>query len=149
MSILEVTAEDDRLKACQEQYFKEISIRFNQVFDPYAGEGNAMDKARQWHVVSLDDGNAIGCGSLRDLGKGIAEVKRVWISKDARGQGLAKAIMDWLEDKAGAEGFSAIRLDTNRTLNEAQVMYRKRGYQEINRYNDNPFAHHFFEKIIG
>lgn len=149
MKVVEVSFDDDRLLECQKQYFQEISLRFDQAFDPYAGEANELDMVRQWHVLALDGSNAIGCGSLRDLGHGYAEVKRVWTSNSTRGLGIGKSLMDWLEEKARSEKFTAIRLDTNRVLSEAQSMYRKRGYKEIDRYNDNPYADHFFEKFIG
>lgn len=45
-------------------------------------------------------------------------------------------------------GFKRVKLDTNRTLVEAQAMYRKRGYRDIAPYNDNPYAHHWFEKAL-
>jgi ribosomal protein S18 acetylase RimI-like enzyme len=45
-------------------------------------------------------------------------------------------------------GFSVVRLDTNKSLTEAQALYRKLGYREIGRYNDNPYASHFFEKLL-
>jgi ribosomal protein S18 acetylase RimI-like enzyme len=41
-----------------------------------------------------------------------------------------------------------VKLDTNRSLVEAQALYRKLGYREIGRYNDNPYADHFFEKRL-
>ena len=42
-----------------------------------------------------------------------------------------------------------VRLDTNRTLKEAQALYRKAGYREIGRYNDNLYADFFFEKELA
>ena len=148
IKIIEVSSTDERLIECQKQYFGEMSKRFETSFDPYAGEAEALDKTRQWHFLALDDQSIMGCGSLRDLGNGFAEVKRVWISNSARGMGIGSSLMDQLEKKASSEKFSALRLDTNRALDEAQSMYRKRGYKEITRYNDNPFADHFFEKLI-
>ena len=41
-----------------------------------------------------------------------------------------------------------MRLYTNRSLAEAKAMYRARGYVEIPRYNDDPYADHFFEKRL-
>ena len=41
-----------------------------------------------------------------------------------------------------------MRLDTNETLTEAIALYRTSGYREIPRYNDNPHAHHWFEKAL-
>ena len=91
---------------------------------------------------------AVGCGALKDLGDGIGEIKRVWVSSSVRGLGVASRIMDKLEDIAREMGFAMLRLDTNKTLTEAHAMYRKRGYVEIKPYNDNPFAHLWFEKTL-
>ena len=41
-----------------------------------------------------------------------------------------------------------MRLYTNRSLAEAKAMYRGRGYVEIARYNDDPYADHWFEKQL-
>lgn len=146
MRLEEVVSGDPRLIDCHQAYFAEISGRFGVVFDPGAGDPEQSENARQWDVILLDGNRPVGCGSLRDLGSGIAEVKRVWISQEVRGRGAASIIMDWLEARADSEGYSAIRLDTNRTLTEAKALYQKRGYREIERYNQNPFADHFFEK---
>ena len=53
-----------------------------------------------------------------------------------------------LEELARDAGFKAVRLDTNRALDEAKGLYEKLGYSETNRYNDNPYADHFFEKAL-
>jgi ribosomal protein S18 acetylase RimI-like enzyme len=41
-----------------------------------------------------------------------------------------------------------VRLDTNKALPEALRLYRSAGYREIARFNDNPYAHHWFEKTL-
>ena len=41
-----------------------------------------------------------------------------------------------------------LRLDTNRALTEAHALYRSEGYREIARFNDNPYADHWFEKRL-
>ncbi|WP_348519635.1 GNAT family N-acetyltransferase [Blastococcus sp. CT_GayMR20] len=38
-----------------------------------------------------EDGTAIGCGALRELGTGVAEVKRMFVVPAARGRGVSKA----------------------------------------------------------
>lgn len=148
MILLEVPGDDARLAVCQRAYFAEISDRFGVQFDPYAGESDDVADSQHWHVLVLNTSEAIGCGSLRDLGGKVAEVKRVWVSQTERGKGVAHVIMNWLETKATDHSFTTIRLDTNNTLGEAQAMYSKRGYREIGRYNDNPFADHFYEKQL-
>jgi hypothetical protein len=39
-------------------------------------------------------------------------------------------------------------LETNRTLLEAIELYRHAGYQEVEAFNDEPYAHHWFEKRL-
>ena len=43
----------------------------------------------------------------------------------------------------------AVRLDTNESLSEAIHLYGASGYREIDRFNDNPYAHHWFEKNLS
>ena len=99
-------------------------------------------------LVARLDGKPVGCGALKRLDAREGEVKRVWTSPDARGLGVASRMMDRLEQLAREVGFAVVKLDTNRTLVEAQAMYHKRGYRTIERYNDNPYAHHWFEKDL-
>ena len=63
-----------------------------------------------------------------------------WASRGALGA---------LEQHASARGHTAVRLYTNRSLDEAKAMYRSRGYVEIPRYNDDPYANHWFEKRLS
>jgi ribosomal protein S18 acetylase RimI-like enzyme len=72
----------------------------------------------------------------------------MWTAPEARGQGVARRVLQELQALACAAGFQTLRLDTNRVLVEAQAMYRRQGYREITRYNDNPCAHHWFEKNL-
>jgi ribosomal protein S18 acetylase RimI-like enzyme len=51
-----------------------------------------------------------------------------------------------LETRARDLGVSTLRLETNRTLEEAQALYRSCGYAEVEPFNDEPYAHHWFEK---
>jgi ribosomal protein S18 acetylase RimI-like enzyme len=56
--------------------------------------------------------------------------------------------LEALEAHALRSGFTRVRLDTNRVLTQAQALYRKAGYREIACYNDNPYAHLWFEKDL-
>lgn len=136
---------------CLGQYYAELATRFESGFDPKAGNNfdpAEMTPPKGWFVVARRDGEAVGCGALKRLEGTTGEIKRVWTAQTVRGIGVASRIMDRLEEIAAETGFSVLRLDTNATLKEAHAMYRKRGYQEIARYNDNPYAQHWFEKRI-
>jgi len=43
---------------------------------------------------------------------------------------------------------TVIRLETNRTLREAISLYRQSGYVEVDAFNAEPYAHHWFEKRL-
>ena len=136
---------------CLESYYAELARRFPSGFDPLAGNNfdpAEMTPPKGWFVVARSDGEAVGCGALKRLEDGVGEVKRVWTSPSARGLGVASRIMERLEAQAVEAGFTVLRLDTNGTLKEAQAMYAKRGYNPIPRYNDNPYAEHWFEKRL-
>ena len=45
-------------------------------------------------------------------------------------------------------GLSTLRLETNSSLKEAQQLYRRSGYREVKPFNDEPYAHHWFEKSV-
>ena len=72
----------------------------------------------------------------------------MWIAPDARGLGLGRRLLEELENEAKRHGFHVVRLDTNATLDEALALYRSSGYREIARFNDNPYAQHWFEKTL-
>ena len=45
-------------------------------------------------------------------------------------------------------GARTVRLETNRNLTEAIALYRSAGYREVPAFNDEPYAHHWFEKQL-
>ena len=142
-------------------YFAELDARFPGGFD--AGSQSTKDAellsapsgafvlARR--AVSGDEltGPVLGCGGVQTIaGPDITygEIKRMWVSPDARGLGLGSRLLRHLEVVAAELGHEVVRLDTNDTLIEAIGLYRRAGYVEIERYNDNPYARHFFEKRL-
>ncbi len=136
---------------CLGAYRAELASRFDGGFDPSKGNNLTVEEMTPpagYLLLARLDGQPVGCGALKRLGAWEGEVKRVWTAPDARGLGVASKLMDGLEQLARDVGFGVVKLDTNSTLVEAQAMYRKRGYREIAPYNDNPYAHHWFEKML-
>ena len=70
----------------------------------------------------------------------------MWVAPAARGLGLGRRLLRELEEQARRRGARVVRLETNRTLAEAIALYRSAGYVEIEPFNDEPYAHHWFEK---
>jgi DNA-binding MarR family transcriptional regulator/GNAT superfamily N-acetyltransferase len=136
---------------CLAQYFAELARRFEAGFDP--GKGGAagaatMNPPHGWFFVARLDGRPAGCGGLVRLSPADGEIKRVWTTPEARGLGVARRIVGAIEATAQEAGLTTLKLDTNRALKEAHALYRKLGYVEIARYNDNPYADHWFEKRL-
>ena len=72
----------------------------------------------------------------------------MWVAPHARGLGIARRLLDTLEQRARQAGMRRVVLDTNKALVEAQAMYRKAGYRSTERYNDNSYADFWFEKDL-
>ena len=66
----------------------------------------------------------------------------------ARGLGVGRRLLAELESQARAHGVRTLRLETNRSLTEAIALYRSSGYREVPAFNDEPYAHHWFEKRL-
>jgi ribosomal protein S18 acetylase RimI-like enzyme len=90
----------------------------------------------------------VGCGALKFHASEPAELKRMWVSPEARGLGLGGRLLRCLEQAAGDAGATVVRLETNGSLAEAIALYRKAGYSEVDAFNDEPYAHHWFEKRL-
>jgi ribosomal protein S18 acetylase RimI-like enzyme len=75
------------------------------------------------------------------------ECKRLYVVSDYRGHGLASRLMDHVEDVASRVA-DWIYLDTGGEFTAAQSLYRARGYEVCERYNDNPQAIFFYRKRV-
>lgn len=133
--------------ACVTAYFAELAARFDGGFDPgQPGYANPKDSGE--FFVARRSESVVGCGAVKKHAPGIAEIKRMWVAPTARGQGVATALLAALESEARRQGYTQVVLDTNKALTEAHALYRKAGYRETARFNDNPYAHLWFVKDL-
>lgn len=142
---------DADARRCFERYFGELAQRFPGGFDPQAGgppDAREFVAPQGCLLLARLHGEAIGCAALRTLRPGLGEIKRMWISPELRGLGVARRLLAELERVARRRRMRAIRLDTNDSLDEALRLYRTSGYREIPRFNDNPYAQRWFEKRL-
>lgn len=142
-------ADPDAL-ACLDGYAADIDERFPEGFDKddlvrpqeVSGDAGAF-------FVAYEEDRPVGCGALRRLEPGVGEIRHVWVHPAARRLGLARRLLDALEQEAVARGLTVVRLDTHAALTEAQAMYRACGYTAIPAYDDNVYASHWFEKRLA
>ena len=131
-------------------YFAELDRRFPTGFD--AGEGahdaESMASGAGAFVVATSDGRPVACGGVQQVGPRVGEVKRMWVHPEWRGAGLGSRMLRHLEAEAARLGHRRLVLDTNATLVEAISMYERAGYSPTERYNENPYAQAWFEKVL-
>jgi len=153
-SLVQVAVEDASTadgRWCLQQYFAELADRFDSGFDPansITGEDELTPPRGLLLVARLHE-EPVGCGGLSHLRDSAPEVKRMWVAPEVRGLGLGRRMLRELERHAAAAGAPTIRLETNRALAEAIQLYRSSGYREVPAFNDEPYAHHWFEKRLG
>jgi GNAT superfamily N-acetyltransferase len=136
---------------CLVHYFSELAARFEAGFDParsISASAEELTPPAGVFVVARLGGRPVGCGALKRKDRRIGEIKRMWVSSDTRGLGIGRRILEALEARARTFGLRTLRLETNHTLEEAQALYRGCGYVEVAPFNDEPYAHHWFEKQL-
>lgn len=137
---------------CVAQYFAELGRRFDHGFDPAVSLPNTdeeMVPPRGVFLLGSLDGEPVACGGVKATAPGVGYVKRMWVAESARGLGLGRRMLEAIEEHARTLGFTRLQLETNRTLTEAIAMYRASGYREVAPFNDEPYAHHWFEKDLA
>jgi DNA-binding MarR family transcriptional regulator/GNAT superfamily N-acetyltransferase len=152
--LVEIAPEDpasEAARSCLRSYFAELDARFDAGFDPElsirADAADLVPPAGLLLVAWLD-GQPVGCGALKFHGRDPAEIKRMWVSGSLRGLALGRRMLRELEHAAAEAGAPAVRLETNQRLTEAIGLYRSAGYREVPAFNDEAYAHHWFEKAL-
>jgi ribosomal protein S18 acetylase RimI-like enzyme len=151
VEIQEVSPASADAEYCLSRYFAEIAGRFEAGFDPVRSLAPTLDDFAAPHgafLVMRLDGRPAGCGGFKRDAPGIAYIKRMWVAAEVRGLGLGRRLLDALERRARQLGYSTIRLETEKTLTEAQQLYRSAGYREVPPFNAELYAHHWFEKQL-
>jgi GNAT superfamily N-acetyltransferase/DNA-binding MarR family transcriptional regulator len=136
---------------CLRAYVDELAHRFDGGFDPALSISAADRELRPpagLFLVATLHAEPVGCGALKFHRDAPAEIKRMWVAPAVRGLGLGHRLLAELEAHAAANGVRTLRLETNRALAEAIALYRAAGYQEVAAFNDEPYAHHWFEKTL-
>ena len=153
-SMVGIAVEDPRAPGawwCVEQYFAELNRRFDAGFEParsISAEPEELTLPTGLLLVARLRGRPVGCGALKFHHGAPAELKRMWVAPEVRGLGLGRRLLHELEAQARRHRVKVLRLETNGALHEAIQLYRASGYREVPRFNDEPYAHHWFEKTL-
>ncbi len=154
-SLVQVEAADpgsDDARRCLAAYYDELARRFPGGFDPGRSlhpDTHEFTEPTGRFVLARLRGRAIGCGAVLFHAGAPAYVKRMWVDDAVRGMGVGRRILAALEDAAREHGAASVTLETNASLTEAIAMYRASGYVEVEPFNDEVYADHWFEKALG
>lgn len=116
---------------------------------PFGPEEVAMEGAA--FLLARIGENVVGCGAIRPLAPGVAELKRMFVVPEARGRGVGRALLQRLEDSAGTMGYAFMRLETGLKQPEAIALYESAGYKPCEcygQYSSNEVSV-CFEKRLG
>lgn len=92
-------------------------------------------------VVAHLDGAPVACGAVRPLPGGdptlrIAEVKRMFTAPEARGRGVARAVLRRLTEVAAELGYATVVLETGTRQPEAMALYVSEGWTPLAPYGE-------------
>jgi len=152
VQITTVDPEHPDAQYCLAEYVAELNRRSTRGFDPSVGATALPHQVRPpcgQFVVAYLHGEPIGCGAVKHHADAPDEIKRMWIARQARGLGLGRRLLETLEAFARARGARVARIETSAVLTEAMSLYRSTGWVEVPRFNDEPFADHWFEKELA
>lgn len=92
-----------------------------------------------YFLLARLDGRPVGCaGICRCEGEQTAELRRMYVASEARRLGIARTLMNALEEKARALGYATLRLETGPEQPEAVRLYETGGFSVI--ANFGPYA---------
>jgi GNAT superfamily N-acetyltransferase len=116
------------------EYMELVRARLGDDFVPteeiFATEDDFAGAGAAW-LVLYEDERPVACGGLRPLARGVGEIKRMFVTANARGRGHGRALLGELEGRARAAGCERIRLYTTEVLREARALYREAGYRVV------------------
>lgn len=95
-------------------------------------DAGALAAPGVWFYVMREAGQPLGMGAFKRIDATHAEIKSMHILAEARGRGLAQAMLDHLIAAAAAEGFSRLSLETGAqpSFTAARRLYARAGFVE-------------------
>ncbi|MEN2489387.1 GNAT family N-acetyltransferase [Flavobacterium sp. B11] len=105
----------------------------NGEMQEYFNQFNKLDSIKHV-IIAFVNGTAVGCGAIKQFDAESVEVKRMFVSEEFRGRGIAHKILNELENWAKELGYAVTVLETSNVQVEAVKLYTKSGYGVTENY---------------
>jgi GNAT superfamily N-acetyltransferase len=120
----------------------DLTVRYGGDGEPVHAPAEEFDgPGGQMLLATLDDA-AVGCVGLRRVNEDTAELKRMYVRPDFRGQGIARALLAACEQAARELGYAQLWLETGTLQPEAVALYLSAGYEPV-----GPFGQYAGESL--
>jgi len=113
----------------------EARALYPELFAPDApAPGNEPLRASEAYLLAWQENRAVGCGALRRHDSFTGEIKRMFVTREARRDGIARALLARLEQEARAQGYRSLVLETGARQMPAIALYSRCGWRRIAPY---------------
>ena len=127
-----------------------LVLAVKELFTRYPDSSSHPVDPETSYLVAKDEGDLVGCIGLMPVVDGMAEIKRMFVHEDHRGQGIARRLVASVEAVARHRGASSIRLATGTRQPEAVALYESSGYAvtpPYGEYVDDPAARCYLKRL--
>ena len=111
---------------------EELENELSANYAPEQRHGLSLDRLFEPHVrfyIARLNGTAVACGGIARF-EDFAELKRMYVRPNARGQGIADAIVQQLSEVALEHGLTLLKLETGTLQTAAIRFYQRCGFLE-------------------
>ena len=135
LTIRSVDSQDPQALLLLAEAAVEARALYPDLFAPDApAPGNSPLRAREVYLLALRDAHPVGCGALRVRDALTGELRRMFVTRDARRDGVAQALLERLEQEASTLGYRRLVLETGKRQEPAIALYRRCGWRRIAAY---------------
>jgi GNAT superfamily N-acetyltransferase len=99
-------------------------------------DADEVAEGRGGFFVAYIDQKPVGCGAVRRVEPGLAEIKRMYVDPSVRGRRVGRKILNVLEAESRKLGARRIVLETGPRQPEAIALYAHAGFSEIPLYGE-------------
>jgi GNAT superfamily N-acetyltransferase len=126
---------------------------YSDLFDPAAPmPTNQPLRPGDIYLIVFLEGNPVGCGALRKQDEKTAEVRRMYVLRQARRTGIARAILVRLEEEASRLGYETLLVETGNRQGPAMSLYESYGFTRIlpfGPYVNDPVSVCYSKRVVG